>query len=97
MSATHTKSSRSSKTTENRPIHEVRRGRIKAAIWENETTSGTRHNVTFIRIYRDGEEWKSSDSFGRDDLPLVMKVADLAHTWIYQQFQESAKAEKSNS
>ena len=97
MSATRTKSSRSSKPTENRPVHEVRLGRIKAAIWENETSSGTRHNVTISRIYRDGEEWKSSDSFGREDLPLVMKVADLAHTWIYEQAQESAKPEKSNS
>jgi hypothetical protein len=70
----------------NKPVHEIRLGRIKAAIWENETQSGTRHNVTFQRIYRDeGSQWNTSDSFGRDDLPLVAKVADLAHTWIFQQ------------
>lgn len=70
-----------------RPVHEVRLGRIKAAIWENETQTGTRHNVTLQRIYRDGEQWKSTDSFGRDDLPLVAKVADLAHSWIFEQAQ----------
>lgn len=72
-----------------RPVHEIRFGRVKAAIWENETSQGVRHNVTFQRIYRDEETWKTSDSFGRDDLPLIQKVADLALTWIYEQAQEN--------
>ena len=78
----------------NKPVHEVRLGRIKAAIWENETANGVRHNVTFQRIYRDGEQWKTSDSFGRDDLPLVIKVSDLAHSWIYQHPQSSNGQER---
>lgn len=69
--------------TTRRPVHEVRLGRIKAAIWENETQQGTRHNVSITRIYKDGNSWKDSNSFGRDDLPLVTKIADMAHTWIY--------------
>lgn len=68
-----------------KPAHEVRLGRIKATIWQNETEQGTRHNVTVSRIYKDGDEWKQSNSFGRDDLPLVAKVVDLAHLWIYSQ------------
>jgi hypothetical protein len=71
--------------TKARPVHEVRLGRIRAAVWENETQNGTRHNVSFSRLYKDGEEWKDSSSFGRDDLPLLGKVADLAHTWIFEQ------------
>ncbi len=69
-------------------------GRIKAAIWENETTNGVRHNVTLQRIYRDGEQWKTSDSFGRDDLPLLIKVADQAHTWIFQHAQHANGQDK---
>jgi len=69
--------------TTKRPVHEVRLGRIKATIWENETQQGTRHNVSITRIYKDGNSWKDSTSFGRDDLPLVTKIADIAHTWIY--------------
>jgi hypothetical protein len=72
-------------TPEKKPVHEVRLGTIKAAIWENETTSGTRHNVTLCRLYKDGDEWKRSESFGRDDLPLVAKVVDQAHSWIFEQ------------
>lgn len=67
------------------PIHEIRMGSIKATIWENETSAGTRCNVTVSRIYKDGEEWKQTESFGRDDLQLLAKVVDLAHTWIFQQ------------
>jgi hypothetical protein len=72
-----------------KPVHEIRMGRIKAAIWANETDNGTRHNVTITRLYKDGDEWKTSTSFGREELPLVAKIADMAHTWIYQQGQES--------
>jgi hypothetical protein len=66
-----------------KPVHEVRLGSIKAAIWENQTENGTRFNVTVSRIYKDGEQWKSTDSFGRDDLLLLAKVVDLAHSWIF--------------
>ena len=72
-------------TPEVKPVHEIRLGSIKAAIWQNETTSGVRHNVTLCRLYKDGDEWKRTDGFGRDDLPLVAKVADLAHSWIFEQ------------
>jgi len=69
------------------PPHEIRLGRIKATIWTNETDNGPRHNVTFYRLYKDKEEteWRTSESFGRDDLLLLGKVADMAHTWIYEQ------------
>lgn len=72
-------------TTNNKPTHEIRIGSIKAAIWRNDTVNGPRHNVSVSRIYKDGEEWRSSDSFGREDLLTLAKVVDLAHTWIYEQ------------
>ncbi len=78
----------------NRPVHDVRMGRVKAAIWENETQNGTRHNVTFSRLYKDGDEWKDSSSFGREDLPLLTKVADRAHAWIYDQAQKANGSEE---
>ncbi|GAB5441360.1 MAG: hypothetical protein Fues2KO_17090 [Fuerstiella sp.] len=77
-----------------RPVNEIRMGRIRAAIWENETQNGTRHNVTLSRIYKDGDVWKDSTSFGRDDLPLVMKVSDLAHSWIFDNSQSTDVAKE---
>lgn len=70
------------------PSHEVRLGAVKAAIWKNDTEKGVRYNVTFSRIYKDGDDWKSTDSFGRDDLLVLAKVSDLAHSWIHEQSQE---------
>jgi hypothetical protein len=75
-----------------KPAHQIRLCSIKAAIWKNDTASGVRFNVTFSRLYRDGEEWKSTDSFGRDDLLLVAKVSDQAHTWICNQRGEEEKS-----
>jgi len=66
----------------NKPANEIKLGRIKATIWANETSSGIRHNVSVERLYKDGDKWKTTTSFGRDDLPLVCKALDQAHTWI---------------
>jgi hypothetical protein len=38
-----------------KPVEEVRIGSIKAAIWKNETESAPRFNVTFQRLYHDGD------------------------------------------
>lgn len=78
-----------------RPVQEIRIGAIRAAIWKNETENGVRHNVTFERIYKDGEEWRSTSSFGRDDLLLLGKVADQAHTWIHGQGRDSGAVAQS--
>jgi hypothetical protein len=66
------------------PIHELRLGRIKALVWENDTTNGTRHSVTVARLFKDGDTWKETTSFGRDDLLLVAKIVDQAHDWIFE-------------
>ena len=70
-----------------RPVKEVRLGRIRATVWENQAEGGPWYKVVLTRSYKEGEEWKSTASFGRDDLLLVAKVADLAHTWIHRQLQ----------
>jgi hypothetical protein len=77
-----------------KPIHEVRLGSIRAAVWKNETEIGVRYNVTFSRLFKNGDRWDSTDSFGRDDLLLLAKVADQAHSWIHQKEQEEAGNKK---
>ena len=80
--------------TTNKPIHEVRLGTIKSAVWKNETEAGTRYNVTLNRLYKDGDQWRSTDSFGRDDLLLLAKVADQTHSWICAQGHDEDGARK---
>lgn len=80
-----------------KPVQEIRLGVVRAAIWRNETENGPRYNTTFSRIYRDAEQWNNTDSFGREDLLLVAKVADLAHTWIHAQGRETTHDPATNS
>jgi len=73
---------------DNKPVHEVRLGPVKATIWANSGNTGVWYNVTFSRLYKQDDSWKSADSFGRDDLLLIAKVANQAHTWIYERLSE---------
>lgn len=73
------------KNAPNKPVYEVRYGIIKAVIWRNDTQNGPMHNVTVSRLYKDGDEWKESSGFGRDDLLVLAKALDDAHTWIHSQ------------
>jgi hypothetical protein len=78
-------SSRNGPTSAAAPVKTLRLGRIKAAIWENTAEQRTFYNVTFSRTYMDEEKkFHDSDSFGRDDLLLLGKLADQAHTFIYE-------------
>ena len=44
------------------------------------------------RLYKDkADKWKDSSSFGREDLPLVGKVAYQAMVWIYENPAASEK------
>jgi hypothetical protein len=84
----HTES-RNAKHPANRPVHTIRYGVIRAAIWKNVVDNGSvprdSYNVTFSRGYNDGKQWKDSASFGVDDLLVLAKIADEAHTWIAKQ------------
>ena len=71
------------------PVHEVRRGLIKARIWRKRTRSGLRHTVAVSRLFRNGDVWKESARFLRDDIPLLRLVLDEAYTWIYRQSQRT--------
>lgn len=72
-----------------KPLEEVRIGAVKAAIWRNVADMGNNsrpiYSVTFQRLYRDGDNaWKSTESFGRDDLLLLAKVAERAFDRIHE-------------
>ena len=71
------------------PIQTLRAGRIQAAIWENHSDKGPFYNVTVSRSYKEGDNWKSSDSFGRDDLLVLAQLLGSAYTFILQKQAES--------
>ena len=65
-----------------KPAAELRIGAVKATVWENEIGGISRHNITFSRLYKDGDQWKTTQTFGRNDLLVLAKVADQAHSRI---------------
>src|SRR4051812_1600434 len=51
------------------PIHELRRGRVKAVIWEGDRGSGERGlRITLGRLYRGGTRWRGAPSLRPEDL-----------------------------
>ena len=72
-------------TKKNAPVAKVSVGLQTASILKNESEGRAFYNVTFDRRYRDGEGgWKSTHSYGRDDLLALAKLADLAHTKVLE-------------
>ena len=76
--------------TNNKPVAELRIGAVKATVWENEVGGITRPNVTFSRLYRDEDQWKTTHSFGFNNLLTLAKLADQAHTLIAEGNAEAA-------
>ena len=72
-----------------KPIRELRLGLIKVRIWRNRTRSGLRHTIAVTRLFRNGDVWKESTRFGRDDIPLLRLALDEAHTWIFHHSQRA--------
>jgi hypothetical protein len=71
-------------TTINKPVHEIRLGSVRAAIWANITQNGVRHSVTISRSYRVGNDWKKTNSYGKEDLLVLEKITELAQKWLYK-------------
>lgn len=70
--------------TQRKPIHEIRLGTIRAAIWANgNEPNDVWFNVTVSRHYKEGNAWKDSSSFRRDDLPVVAKIMEMAYAWVW--------------
>jgi len=67
------------------PVHKIRHGSVSASIWRQETDKGSQFNVTFQRSYKDGEAWKNSASFGRQNLLVLSLIAARTFEWIASQ------------
>lgn len=66
----------------NHPMHEIRHRRIRATIWRNLTTNGPMYAVTVTRAFKKDEVWHDSHTFGFDDILIVAKLLNDAHSYI---------------
>ena len=68
-----------------KPVHEIRLGAVRAAVWECWPREESKYRISISRAPRPGEQPRRPDEFEADDLPLVAEVVDLAHLWICEQ------------
>ena len=84
MAASQAKETESS--VNQKPVKVIRVRGVSASIFANHGKSDGRditfHKVSLQRSYKDGDEWKQTTSFGRDDLPVVSLVMKRAWEFI---------------
>ena len=73
-----------------KPLLKFRAGAISCALWESEANINgqmkTMLKATDERRYKDSNgQWKSSNSFGRNEVPLVQWCLDQAFTAMVQE------------
>jgi hypothetical protein len=68
-----------------KPVKKIKLGNIQASIWKNSGDNGkVWFNVVVTKSYRDGDEYKDTNSFSHCDLPVVSKAMDFAYGWIWK-------------
>ena len=69
-----------------KPLKVFRLRGISASVFENHSKNTERaatfHKVSLQRTYKDGDEFKTTTSFGRDELPICMHLMQQAWAFI---------------
>lgn len=80
----------------NKPIIFFRLRGVKVSVFANVVNNGQQdmlfHKVSLQRVYRDGEEWKTTRSLGRDDIPVACLLLQKAWEFVLDREAGSAKA-----
>ncbi len=70
----------------NKPEKKFSCGPISASIWANTKIVNCEtvklYSVTINKAYKEGEDWKYTDSFNIEDLPKVALVANEAYKYM---------------
>ncbi len=71
-----------------KPVKTLRLRGVSASVFENHAKSADRdisfHKVSLQRTYKDGNEFKTSTSFGRDYLPVAALLLKRAWEFILE-------------
>ncbi len=83
--------------TSQKPVKVIRLRGISASVFANRAKSEGRditfHKVSVQRSYKDGDDWKQTTSFGRDDLPVLNLVLKRAWEFILDTEASRGKGE----
>lgn len=75
-----------------KPVDRFHEGSVHVSIWEKSGSKGLFRAASFQLRYKDGEEWKTSQSYSLSDLDNLEKAARAARARIegWQQAKKSA-------
>ena len=79
-----------------KPEKSFRVGPISASVFVNEPKGKAKRpfrTVVLDRRYKDGDQWKTSNSFTLSDLPVAVAVMQMAMNYLIVQQAESNSAE----
>lgn len=73
--------------TANQPIKQFKAGALSVSVWKREAADSVFYNATPQRCFTrdDGKTFEYTDSFGRDDLPIVAALLNQAFSFIVAQ------------
>lgn len=70
----------------NKPEKKFRAGAVSATIWKNtgkkDGDEFEYRTVSIDRNYKDGDDWKTTNSFRVNDLPKLANVANKAYDFL---------------
>lgn len=83
-----------SESNNNKPVEVFRRRGIKVSVFQNQSGDQFFHKIAVQKVYRDGDNWKTTSTLGRDDLPVARLL--IGHAWEFILDRES-KPENQNT
>jgi hypothetical protein len=76
-----------------KPIKQYKAGVISVSAWKNESDKGEFITFSLQRAYKQGEEWKHTQSFRANDLPKLISLLQES----YDEHVRGITKEKSES
>lgn len=82
-----------------KPARQFRCGALSVSVWRREHNGDFFFSATAQRAYKDdkADAWKYSDSFNREDLPVVASLLNQAFSWIIAQETKANEAKQASA
>lgn len=80
----------------NKPLRKIRSGSVTATIWKNEPDANRQfptYNIVLERSYKLNEEWKTTNSYGVNDLQKALIVISEAQKYLLLKDQQEENKE----
>ncbi len=84
-------------TEKNKPAHKIRGSvgsGLSLTIWKHDSDKGPWYSATPSRSYKEGDQWRESNSYSQQDFLELAEMFREAHTWVKEQTRAQA-AERS--